>query len=150
MCVLVLSCFSHVQLFATPWTVACQAPLFMGFSRQEYWSELPFASPGDLPELGIKLESPVLQTVSLPSEPSGKPRNGGNPTNQKHESWASSSLGISFSDLYYESVWLGDNHSFFIFFKNVKHFKNLMCKRDWALGCSHVSSHPSLQSHLKW
>ena len=49
-----LSCFSHVWLFATPWTVARQAPLFMGFSRQEYWSGLPCPSPGDLPDPGIK------------------------------------------------------------------------------------------------
>ena len=45
---------SHVQLFMTPWTVAHQAPLSMGFSRQEYWSGLPFPSPGDLPDPGIK------------------------------------------------------------------------------------------------
>ena len=44
---------SHVRLFATPWTAACQAPLFMGLFRQEYWSELPFPSPGDLPDPGI-------------------------------------------------------------------------------------------------
>ena len=50
----VLCCFSHVQLFETPWTVACQAPLPMGFSRQEYWSGLPFPSPGDLPDPGIE------------------------------------------------------------------------------------------------
>ena len=58
-----LSRFGHVQLFATLWTVALQAPLSMGFSRQEYWSGLPFASPGDLPGLEIKpisLVSPVL------------------------------------------------------------------------------------------
>ena len=48
---------SHVQLFATPWTVACQAPLSMGFSRQEYWSGLPFTSPGDLPNPGIEPKS---------------------------------------------------------------------------------------------
>ena len=48
---------SHVWLFATPWTVAHQAPLSMEFSRQEYWSGLPFSSPGDLPNLGIKLGS---------------------------------------------------------------------------------------------
>ena len=45
---------SHVQLFVTPWTVAQQAPLFMGFSSQEHWSRLPFPSPGDLPDPGIK------------------------------------------------------------------------------------------------
>ena len=64
---------SRVQLFATPWTVAYQAPLVMGFSRQEYWSELPFLSPGDLPKPGIEPGSPALQTDALPSEPPGKP-----------------------------------------------------------------------------
>ena len=53
-CVRVLSRFSCVQLFETPWIVACQAPLSMEFSRQEYWSGLTFPSPGDLPNLGIK------------------------------------------------------------------------------------------------
>ena len=52
---------SHVRLFATPWTVAYQRHLSMGFSRQEYWSGLPFPSPGDLPDPGIELGSPVLQ-----------------------------------------------------------------------------------------
>ena len=59
-------------LFVIPWTVACQAPLFMGFSRQEYWSGLPFPSAGDLPQSGIKPRSPALQKDSLPSEPLGK------------------------------------------------------------------------------
>ena len=57
------------------WPV-CQAPLSMGFSRQEYWGGLPFPFPGDLPNPGIKLASPVslaLQTDSLPTEPPGKP-----------------------------------------------------------------------------
>ena len=52
--------FSRVQLFATPWTVAYQAPLSMGFSRQEYWNGLPFPSPGDVPNPGIELGSPAL------------------------------------------------------------------------------------------
>ena len=52
---------SHVQLFATPWTVAYQAPPSMGFSRQEYWSGLPFPSPGDLPDPGIEPGSPAFQ-----------------------------------------------------------------------------------------
>ena len=64
---------SHVQLFATPWTVAYQAPLSMGFSRQEYWSGLPFPSPGDLPNPGIEPGSPALQADALTSEPPGKP-----------------------------------------------------------------------------
>ena len=53
----VLSHFSRVQLFATLWTIAPQAPLSMGFSRQEYWSGLPFPLPGDLPDPGIELVS---------------------------------------------------------------------------------------------
>ena len=54
-------------------TVAFQAPLSMGFTRQEYWSGLPFPSPGDLPNPGIEPRSPALQTDALPSEPPGKP-----------------------------------------------------------------------------
>ena len=61
----------------TPWTVARQAPLSVGFSRQEYWSGLPFPSPGDLPDPGIKPRSPALQADSLPAEPQGKPKNTG-------------------------------------------------------------------------
>ena len=53
----------------TLWTVARQAPLFMEFSRQEYWSGLPFPSPGDLPDPGIEPMSPAFQAVSLPIEP---------------------------------------------------------------------------------
>ena len=64
-----LSC---VRLFATPWTVADQAPLSMGFSRQGYWSGLPFPSPRDLPNPGIELRPPALSADALLSEPSGK------------------------------------------------------------------------------
>ena len=64
---------SHVQLFATPWTVAYQASLSMGFSKQEYWSGLPFPSPGDLPNPGIKSGSPALEADALTSEPQGGP-----------------------------------------------------------------------------
>ena len=63
---------SHVRLFATPWTVACQAPWSMEFSRQEYWSGLPFPSPGNFPNPGIEPGSPTLQADTLPSEPPGK------------------------------------------------------------------------------
>ena len=59
--------------FAIPWTVVYQASLSMGFSRQEYWSGLPFPSPGDLSDPGIKPRSPALQADALPSEPPGKP-----------------------------------------------------------------------------
>ena len=64
---------SHVQLFATPQTVAYQAPASMGFSRQEYWSGLQFPSPGDFPNSGTKPGCPTLWTDALPSEPPGKP-----------------------------------------------------------------------------
>ena len=64
---------SRVRLFATPWTVAYQASLSVGFSRQEYWSGLLFPSPGDLPDPGIEPRSPALQADALSSEPSGKP-----------------------------------------------------------------------------
>ena len=64
---------SRVQLFATPWTIVYQAPLSMGFSRQEYWSELAFPSPEDLPYLGIESRSPALQADSLRSQPPAKP-----------------------------------------------------------------------------
>ena len=63
-----LKLLSRVQLFATPWSVAYQAPLSMGFSRQEYWSGLPFPSPGDLPDPGIEPGSPALQADTLTSE----------------------------------------------------------------------------------
>ena len=70
-----MNSLSRVQLFAIPWTVAHQAPPSMGFSRQGYWSGLPFPSPGDLPDPGIEPSSPVMQADALTSEPPGKPRN---------------------------------------------------------------------------
>ena len=66
----------HVQLFVIPWTVAHQVPLSMGFSRQEYWSVLPFPTPEDLPDPGVELVSlapPALAGDSLPLAPHGKP-----------------------------------------------------------------------------
>ena len=64
----VLSHFSCVRLFSIPWSVACQAPLSMEFSRQEYWSGLPCPSPGDLSNPEIEPGSPALQADSSPSE----------------------------------------------------------------------------------
>ena len=66
---LIFPSLSHVRLFATPWIVPFQALPSMGFSRQEYWSGLPFPSPGDLPNPRIEPGSPALQTDALPSEP---------------------------------------------------------------------------------
>ena len=63
---------SHVQLFATPWTVAHQALLSMGFSRQEHWSGLPLPSPGHPPNPGMEPGSPTLKADTLPSDPPGK------------------------------------------------------------------------------
>ena len=68
---------SSVQLFVIPWTVAGQAPLSLGFSRQEYWSGLPCPPPGDLPNPGIEPRSPALQADSLLSEPPEKPKKTG-------------------------------------------------------------------------
>ena len=64
---------SRIRLFATPWTVAYQASPYMEFSRQEYWSGLPFPSPGDLPNPGIEPGSSALEADALTSEPPGKP-----------------------------------------------------------------------------
>ena len=63
---------SRVRLFATTWTVAYEVPPSMEFSRQEYWSGLPFPSPGNLPDPGIKPGSPTLQAEALPSKSPGK------------------------------------------------------------------------------
>ena len=81
MCAWVLSRLSYIRSFATPWNVACQTPQSIGFSRQEYWSGLPFPSPRDLPDPGIEPGSPASQRDSLltqlsgffTSEPPGKP-----------------------------------------------------------------------------
>ena len=63
---------SRVLPFEIPWSVACQAPLSMGFSRQEYWSGLPFPSPGNLPDPGVEHGPPALQVDSLTTEPQGE------------------------------------------------------------------------------
>ena len=70
--ILEVKSLSHVRLFVTPWMVACQVPLSMGFSRKEYGSGLPFPSPGDIPHPGMEPSS-VLQAGSLLSELPGKP-----------------------------------------------------------------------------
>ena len=71
--IIVVQLLSHVQLFVTLWTVACQAPLSMGFSRQEYWNGLPFPSPGDLPDPGIEPMSPALADGFFVTEYQGSP-----------------------------------------------------------------------------
>ena len=68
-----LNSLSRVRLFATPQTIAHQAPPSMGFSRQEYWSGLPFSPPGDLPDPGIEPRFPALKADALTTEPPGKP-----------------------------------------------------------------------------
>ena len=72
----VIPLLSGVQLFATPWTVAQQAPLPMGFPRQEYWNGLSFPPPGDLPDPGIEPESPASAALAgrfFMAEPPAKP-----------------------------------------------------------------------------
>ena len=71
--VVVVKSLKSCPALATMWTVACQAPLCMWFSRGDYWNGLPFPSPVDLPDPGIKPMSPALEADSLPSEPPGKP-----------------------------------------------------------------------------
>ena len=75
---------SHVWLFLTPQTVAHQDRLFMEFSRQEYWSKVPFFPPGDLPNPRTEPESPALQADSLPSELPGKPQQNKDSSNWFH------------------------------------------------------------------
>ena len=70
--ILIVETPSHVLLFATPWTVAHQAPLSMGFPRQEYWSGVPFPAPGALPTPGFKPASPPLAGGFFTTEPPGK------------------------------------------------------------------------------
>ena len=70
--VVVVQLLDQVQLFVTPWTVVHQAPLSMGFPRQEYWSGLPFPSPGDLPGPGIEPIFPTLTSEFFTTEPPGK------------------------------------------------------------------------------
>ena len=71
--VVVVALLRCIPLFVTPWTVACQVPLSMGFSRQEYCSGLPFPSPGYLPDPGIESASPALAGGFFTTEPPGKP-----------------------------------------------------------------------------
>ena len=73
----VIQSLSCVWLFETPWTAACQDPLSLGFSKQEYWRRLACPPPEDLPNPGIEPRSPALQMDSLPSEPAGKPKDSG-------------------------------------------------------------------------
>ena len=79
---------SGVRLFVTPWTVAYQAPPSMGFSRQEYWSGLPFPSPGNLPDPGIEPRSPSFQADALTSEPPGKPHEASCLSPSQQDAWA--------------------------------------------------------------
>ena len=71
----------------TPWKVTCQTPLTMGFSRQKYWSGLPFPSLGDLPDPGMEPGSPTLQADSLPAAPAGKPQSGQWSLTQSSAQW---------------------------------------------------------------
>ena len=71
---LLFSCSVMSDSYATPWTIVCQAPIFMGFPRQVYWSGRPFPSPGDLPDPGMEPMSPALAGRFFTTEPRGKPK----------------------------------------------------------------------------
>ena len=88
---------SRVRLFATPRTVAHQAPPSVGFSRQEYWSGIPFPSPEDLPNPGIELGSPTSQTDNLSSEPPGKSHGERQDTTDSSNYWTKLLNGLSTS-----------------------------------------------------
>ena len=155
----VCSSLSHVRLFLTPWTVAHQAPLFMGFLRQEYWSGLPCPPPEDLLYSGIKPWSPALQANSLPSELPGKPSLAckGTPpsrtsippqgvrSTEKLPDWKKNSLAVAFwtlthewaDHLKHESV-LGPQrlHSLaggvFLLVRGSRQSKKICCRRSQA------------------
>ena len=100
------SCSVVSDSLRPPWTVAYKAPLSMEFSRQEYWSGLPFPSPGDLPDPGIEPRSPTLQADALPSEPPGK-----------------SSLTVSGLEFYLKFKHLATQTHFLLFYVPVHYLK---------------------------
>ena len=145
-----LKSLSHVQLFVTPWTLAYQALPSMGFSRQEYWSGLPFPSPGDLPNPGIEPGSPALQTDTLLSKPPGKPSNPADVGNLIFGSYAfsKSSLNIWFTvhvllmpglenfEHYFTSMWSEYNCAVVWAFFGIPLFRIGM-KTDLFQSCGH-------------
>ena len=96
----------------TPWTVACQAPLSMGFSRQEYWSGLPFPSPGDLPDPGIEPASPALQADSYQLSYEGSPSSVRSLKKQKSSKKTSTSALLSMPKSL--TVWISTNYGKFL------------------------------------
>ena len=114
-----MSLLSHFSCdFATPWAVACQAPLSMGFSRQEYWSGLPCPPPGNLPDPGIEhtsLTSPVLAGGFFTTVPPGKPKvcvgecKGRNSLNASDASGHSTSKGFSYNKQICDTSWVSSS-----------------------------------------
>ena len=123
---------SRVWLFTTPWTVAYQALWSMGFSRQEYWSGLPFPSPGDLPKPRIEPRSPALQTDALPSEPLGEVKSLSRvqlfvtPWTIAYQT--PPSMGFSREE-YWSGVLLG---------KQGKIWQNIKIQQSWYVGFTHL------------
>ena len=93
---LIFQLLSHVQFFVTTWTIAHQAPLFLGLPRQEYWSGLPFLPPGDHPNLGIQLTPPILGGRFFTAEPPGK---------SQEESWHGKSILVNLWHVSGNEVW---------------------------------------------
>ena len=134
-CVLLLS---HVRLFATPLTVTCQAPLSVGFSRQEYWSGLPFPSPGDLPHPGIEPKSPALHVDALLSELLGKTHGLYSPWNSPGQNTGAFPFSRRSSQLRSQTQVSHIARRFFTSWatkgsKNQNHIEYILCSRRWKI-----------------
>ena len=131
----------------TPWTVAYQAPLSMGFSRQEYWRGLPFPSPGDLPDPGIKPRSPALQADALPSEPPGKP--------YSFRIWTNFVVTTLFNFHGILVLWSIQAYQWWIYFMKTIAFKiQIWCFKNWEHtvfpGGSVIKNLPAMQKMWTW
>ena len=127
-----LSHFSHVQLFVTLWTIACQAPLSMGFFRQECWSGLPYSPPGDHSDSGIEPASLCLlhsQAGSLPLVPPGKP----------HKALCSCMLSLLSHVQFFATLWTVAHQVPLSMGFSGQEYSYLLCNRV-TVGCSPVVS----------
>ena len=118
---LLLSCSVISSFFVTPWTVARQAPLSMGFPRQEHWRGLPFPPPGDLPGPGNETASPALQADSLPPSPGGAPvscRSGISGSDRKLADYLKKEFVKGWG------LYMGGTSSYFVLFLDICYFLN--------------------------
>ena len=138
--VCVLSCFSRVRVFETLWTVASQAPLSMGFSRQEYWSGLPCPPPWDLPDAGIKSVSLTVAERSSPLAPPGIPILTHMPTHKHAHIWTGTPC---FTELRRYCF-----HLTFFFFNKLKVCSNPASSRSISTTVPRAHSHFASQRHI--